>query len=107
MEHISKQRLVLALLALLAAGISPNIFPAAQAGLGKMSDLALWFLLPSIGVLAVVVATAFGRGHGVLGRRLIVGAAVGAIATIELEVFRITSFRLGGMPGDLCAEAPA
>ena len=101
MAHTSKERLVLGLLALLAAGISPNIFPAAQAGIAKMSDLALWFLLPSIGVLATVVAISFWRGHRVLGRRLIAGAVAGAIATIGLEAFRITSFHLGGMPGDL------
>lgn len=101
MERISKERLALALLALLAAGIAPNIFPLAQAGFAKMFDLALWFLLPSLGLLVVVVAITFGRRHRVLGGRMIVGIAAGTIATLGLEVVRMTSFRLGGMPGDL------
>ncbi len=81
MKRISKERLTLAVLALLAAGIAPNIFPLAQAGFAKMSDLARWFLLPSIGLLVVVVAISFGRKHRVLGGRMIVGIAAGTIAT--------------------------
>jgi hypothetical protein len=41
------------------------------------------------------------RGHAVLVRRALVGAAAGIVATVGLEIVRITSFRLGGMPGDL------
>jgi hypothetical protein len=101
MKHISKGQLALALLALLAAGIAPNIFPVAQAGFAKMSDLARWFLLPSIGVLVAVIVFTFARGHRVLGGRMIAGVAAGTIATLGLEVVRTTSFHLGGMPGDL------
>lgn len=101
MERISKERLALALLALAATAISPNIFPAAQAGYAKMSDLDRWLLLPSMGLLVLVIAFTFGRGHRVLGKRMIAGLAAGAIATIGLEIVRTISFRLGGMPGDL------
>jgi hypothetical protein len=100
-KRISKERLVLALLALAAAGIAPNLFPAAQAGFAKMSDLARWLLLPSIGLLIVVIAFTLARGHRVLGRRMIIGIVAGILATFGLEVVRATSFRLGGMPGDL------
>jgi hypothetical protein len=100
-QRISKERLALALLALLAAGIAPNIFPVAQAGFAKMSDLARWFLLPSIGLLLVVIVAVFARGHRVLGQRILSGIAAGAIATVGLEIIRTVSFRLGGMPGDL------
>lgn len=101
MKTISKERLILALLALIAAGIAPNLFPAAQAGLAKLSDLALW-LLPSIALLSLVIALTFIRQqHRVLGRRMIIGIASGIVATFGLEVVRSTSFRLGGMPGDL------
>ncbi len=100
-KNISKERLALALAALLAAGIAPNLFPAAQAGVAKMSDLARWLLLPSMGLLIVVVAITFIRNHRVLGTRMVVGIAAGIIATVGLEVVRTTSFRLGGMPGDL------
>lgn len=101
MQQISKERLALALLALLAAGVSPNLFPAAQAGYAKMSDLARWLLLPSIGLLIAVIITAFVRGHRVLGGRIVSGLAAGAMATIGLEIVRTVGFHLGGMPGDL------
>jgi hypothetical protein len=101
MKYISKERLALALLALLAAGIAPNIFPVAQAGFAKMSELTRWFLLPSIGLLVAVIALTLGLGHRGLGRRMLAGLAAGAIATLGLEVVRTTSFHLDGMPGDL------
>jgi hypothetical protein len=101
MKRISKERLALALLALLSAAIAPNIFPVAQAGFAKMSDLTRWFLLPSIVVLIVVIFITIGLGHRVLARRMIAGLAAGTIATLGLEVVRTTSFHLGGMPGDL------
>ncbi len=101
MKRVLKERLILALLALAAAGTAPNLFPAAQAGLAKMSDLARWILVPSISLLIVVIAVTLARGHGVLGRRMIVGIAAGIVATIGLEVVRTTGFRVGAMPGDL------
>lgn len=101
MKRISIERLVLALLALAAAGIAPNLFPAAQAGFAKMSDLASRLLLPSIALLIVVVAFTLARGHLVLGSRMIIGLGAGILATFGLEVVRATSFRFGGMPGDL------
>jgi hypothetical protein len=101
MKGISKGRLALALLALLAAGIAPNIFPVAQAGFAKMSDLTRWLLLPSIALLIAVIVMTFGLGHHVLGGRMTAGIAAGTIATLGLEVVRTTSFHLGGMPGDL------
>lgn len=101
MKRIAKERLVLAFLALAAAGIAPNIFPAAQAGLATMHQLALWLLLPSLAALVAVVAFTFLRGHDSLARRMVIGLGAGFVATIGLELVRATSFRLGGMPGDL------
>lgn len=83
------------------AGIAPNIFPVAQAGLAKMSVLGTVVLLPSLVLLAGIVIIARVRGHQTLVRRVLIGAAAGIVATVGLEVVRITSFRLGGMPGDL------
>ena len=101
MKPISKEPLLLALLALAASGISPNLFPADQAGLAKMSDLAVWILLPSCALLIAVIALTFARGHRVLGRRMVAGLGAGLVATVGLEVVRTASFRFGGMPGDL------
>ncbi len=101
MKRISKERLVLAGAALLAAGMAPNLFPAAQAGMAKMSVLALRVLLPSMALLAAAIVLTLVRNHRVLGGRMIGGLAAGAIATLGLEAVRLTGFHLGGMPGNL------
>jgi hypothetical protein len=101
MKRFLNEQTILGAAILGLAGISPNIFPAAQAGLAKMSVLGAAVLLPSLVLLAAVVMTARVRGHHALVRRVLVGAAAGIVATVGLEIVRITSFRLGGMPGDL------
>ncbi len=98
-RHLVKEETVLSLIALLMAGISPNIFPAAQAGFAKMSFLATRLLIPSIVVLVAVLLVAVIRGHGRLVNRLLAGAGAGLVATVGLEIVRITSFRLGGYAG--------
>jgi len=100
-KSISKERLILALFALAAAGVAPILFPAAQAGLAPMSGLARWLLLPSVALLIVVIALTFVRKHRVLGRRMLIGLGAGIAATIGLEIVRTIGFHLGGMPGDL------
>lgn len=92
---------VLSLVALLMAGIAPNIFPAAQAGYAKMSYLGAHLLLPSLVVLAATLAASVLRVHRRLTRRLVAGAGAGLVGTVGLEAVRMTSFHLGGMPGDL------
>jgi hypothetical protein len=101
MRRVLSEEVILSLLVLLLAGVSPNIFPAAQAGWAKMSVLAVHFLVPSIVLLVAAFSVAALRGHQRLARRIVLGAAAGVIATLGLEVVRATSFRLGGMPGDL------
>jgi len=101
MRGLMTERRVLGGLMLAMAGVSPNILPVAQAGFSKMSVLAVSVLLPSVGLLAGVIAVSAARGHKDLVRRALGGTAAGAIATIGLEVVRTMSFRLGGMPGDL------
>ncbi|MBI1951159.1 MAG: hypothetical protein HYS34_07335, partial [Acidobacteria bacterium] len=51
MRHKRIEETALALVALLMAGVAPNIFPAAQAGYATMSYLATHLLIPSIVVL--------------------------------------------------------
>lgn len=92
---------ILGLIALGLVGLAPNLFPAAQAGLAKLSTLGKFVLIPSvIGVIAVY-AIAQTQGHARLANRLGAGAAAGFIATLGLEVVRATSFHFGGMPGDM------
>lgn len=102
MRRIFSEEVVLSALALLLAGVSPNIFPAAQAGFARMSVLALGLLLPSVVLLGAVAGVAAWRGHQRLLNRLVAGAAAGFVATSGLEAVRATSFHVfEGMPGDL------
>jgi hypothetical protein len=87
-------------LALAAASVGPLIFPAAQSGHGTMPLLVTRILLPSLVVL-ITVAAATWRGVGSLGRSIAGAAVAGALATLALEVIRITGFRMGYMPGNL------
>ncbi|HKI87305.1 MAG TPA: DUF6789 family protein [Thermoanaerobaculia bacterium] len=95
------EELLLSLFALALAGVSFNLFPAAQAGIAKMSYLGSHILVPSVVLLIVVLILAIARHHRRLSNRILAGAAAGLIATFGLEVIRATSFHLGGMPGDM------
>jgi hypothetical protein len=101
MRPLLNEQTLLGGLILALAGVSPNIFPLAQAGYAKMSFLGAAVLLPAIALLAVVLAVTIARGHRELVRIALIGAAAGALATLGLELVRTVSFRLGGMPGDL------
>ncbi|RKZ11636.1 hypothetical protein DRQ50_13250, partial [bacterium] len=94
-------QVILGLVALALAGIAPNLFPAAQAGIAKLSVTGKVVLLPSVLALLVIFLVARARRYSTLVRRLAVGAVAGFVATFGLEVVRIISFRLGGMPGDM------
>lgn len=94
-------QVILGLVALGLAGIAPNLFPAAQAGIAKLSVTGKVVLLPSVLALLAIFLIARTRGYSTLVRRLAVGAVAGLAATFGLEIVRIISFRLGGMPGDM------
>ena len=95
------KRIILSLLAFLAAGISPNIFVAAQAGYALMSDLAISFLIPAIILLIIVVAIGYFIKEKETSSQILNGILGGAVATIGLEIVREIGFHLGGMPGDM------
>ncbi len=101
MRRLLNEENILSLTALALVAISPVLFPAAQAGYAKLSFLAVRFLIPSIVLLMVVVVVASARGHRRLVNRIVAGAGAGLVATLALEAVRITSFKMGGMPGDL------
>lgn len=94
-------RLVLGLLALLAAGVSPNLFVVAQAGYTLLSDLAINFLIPSIILLIIIITAGYFIGEKGTSKQIINGIIGGALATIGLEIVREIGFHLGGMPGDM------
>jgi len=95
------KKIALALLALLAAAVPPNIFVAAEAGYSTMSDLAIWLLIPSIILLEAVLVISWFAGERKLFRRIRTGILAGLFGTIGLEIVRETGFRMGGMPGEL------
>lgn len=92
--------LSLVLLALLAAAVGPNIFPAAEAGYGELNIFSIRLLLPAIAVLVVIVALSR-RWEPAIARVIVWGAVAGALATIPLEAVRISGYLLGFMPGNL------
>lgn len=91
---------VLLFFALAAASAGPLIFPAAQAGHGTMAQSARLFLLPSVVLLVVIVLFSW-KSPSVIAKSIVWGGLAGGIATIGLEVVRLTGFRFGCMPGNL------
>lgn len=100
MKHEHK-KIALSIVALIVAGIGPNLFVAAQAGLDSLSHLAVIFLFPTVAILIVTTIFASFIGQKELSKQIIIGFVAGIIATIGLEIVRITGFNLGGMPGDM------
>ena len=91
---------LLLVVTLAAASVGPLVFPAAQAGHGTMSQLATYFLLPAVGLL-IVTALLSWKSMSPVGRAIVWGGLAGAIATIGLEVVRLSGFKMGYMPGNL------
>jgi len=100
MKHENK-KIVLSIIALLAAGISPNLFVISQAGYADLSDLAVNFLLPSVIVIILLIIFTNYWGVKDLSGQIWKGLLAGMISTIGLEIVREIGFHLGGMPGDM------
>ncbi len=93
---------VLTALALVPAVVGPNVLVVALTpGMPGMPVLVRWALLPSVVLLAVVWALARTRGHDRLTNRIWTGVWVGAAATAALDLFRLQSFLLGLLPGNM------
>ena len=97
----SIKKLIILFILLLLAAISPNLFMAAQAGVASFSQLVLWFLFPSVALLVLVIIIAKYLKYRDVTQLALNGLLAGSLATIALEIFRETGFRLGAMPGDL------
>ncbi len=92
--------MIIRALIILLAAVGPLAFPLAQLGFASLHDLALVALLPSLaGLLAVWFAAR--RRRPDLAAVISGGAVAGAVATLALEAFRYSGFRLGFMPGNL------
>ncbi len=94
--------IVLTALAAVPAAVGPNILVVALTpGMPEMPFLARWALLPSIVLLAAVMAVARSFGFKRLTNRIWTGLWVGFAATAALDFFRLISFSMGWLPGNL------
>jgi len=94
-------RMMLVLIILLCAGISPNVFVAVQAGWNTFPVLLREWLLPSFLVLWVCVGLDYWMFDRSLARQVLIGAGSGVLATVGLELVREIGFHIGWMPGDM------
>ena len=91
----------LSFMVLLVAGISPNLFVVAQAGYANLSNLAVYFLIPSIVILGIIYGLSIRGELKEINLQIRNGVIAGLIGTIGLEIFREIGFQLGGMPGEM------
>lgn len=89
-------------LALIPAAVGPNILVVASTpGMPSMPFLARWALVPSLLLLALTWALAAKLGLGRLNNRIWTGIWVGFGSAAALDVFRLMSFSLGLLPGNM------
>jgi len=94
--------IVLTGFALVPAAVGPNVLVVALTpGMPGMPFLTRWALIPSIFLFVIVWVLAFFLGYKRLQNRIWTGFWVGASTTAALDVFRLTSFSLGLLPGNL------
>lgn len=101
MKPLPWKTLFLKLTLILVASAGPLAFPLSQMGYGSLHDLGRILILPSLGILLIAWMTLLKWGPRGLASALGRGAVAGVLATLALEVFRYTGFRLGFMPGNL------
>lgn len=98
----SRGEFVLTALALIPAAIGPNVLVVALTpGMPGMPVLVRWALIPSAVLLVLVGGVAHARGYDRLTNRIWTGVWVGAATTAALDFFRLQSFLLGLLPGNL------
>lgn len=98
----SRLELVLTAFAAMPAAVGANILVVALTpGMPEMPVLVKWALLPSIVLLGVVWALAARLRLDRLSNRIWTGIWVGFVATAALDVFRLTNFSLGLLPGNM------
>ncbi len=95
------KKILITISLLILAAISPNVFVAAQAGIAEFSTLVIQFMLPSVALIFLLLLLAKLLKFRDITRLAINGIITGIIATVALEIFRESGFRLGTMPGDL------
>ncbi len=98
----SPAELVLTALALVQAAVGPNVLVVALTpGMPGMPLLVQWALIPSVILLVAVWSVARAYSYERLTNRIWTGVWVGAAATAALDLFRLPSFLLGFLPGNM------
>jgi hypothetical protein len=98
----SRGELVLTALALVPAAVGPNILVVALTpGMPGMPALVRWALVPSLVLLVAVFVVARARRYDRLTNRIWTGVWVGAASTAALDLFRLATFLLGLLPGNM------
>ena len=95
------KKLILIFILLLLSAVSPNLFVIAQTGIAQLSSLATRFLIPSVALILIIIISSSILKYADIVRLTVNGIIAGMIATIALEIFRESGFRLGSMPGEL------
>lgn len=96
-----KKKLIIVIITLFLAAISPNLFPYAETGSAELSSVAIKYLIPSALLVFVIIGLAYILQYKHLASQIVNGIIVGLVAGIALEIVREIGYRLGGMPGDL------
>lgn len=96
-----KTKLIITIIVLFLATISPNLFPYAETGAADLSSLALKYLIPSAALIFIIIGITWFLKYNNLKKQIVNGIVAGLVATIALEIVREIGFRLGGMTGDL------
>ena len=99
--NIQKGKLLFTGILLVLSAIASNLFVIAQAGLAPLSSLAIQFLLPSVLLILLTIIFSKVIQYDDIFHLAINGIFAGLIATVSLEIFRESGFRLGTMPGEL------
>lgn len=94
-------KLIISIVILLLAAISPNLFPYVESGRAELSSLALKYLIPSAALIFIIIGITYFLKYKNLKRQIINGIIAGLVATVALEIVREIGYRMGGMPGDL------
>lgn len=94
-------KIIITLILMVLAAISPNLFVLAQAGIAPLSLLVIRFLLPAIVLIFIVILISKVIKYSDIAKLAFNGIIAGIISTIALEIIREAGFRLGMMPGDM------
>ncbi len=100
-RHRHTKELLLTLIALASAGVSPNLTVFSPAGFISWSTYFWYLVVPGFIVFIGILIYAYVSSEQRLFNQMWVGMWAGFAATIALDIVRLTGFKLGYMPGNM------